>query len=268
MDIKDDVHAAKFYGDGSNLTNLPGGGGGDIVSTLVHSEVTITTNTSLTAGYFYYAPSSSLQATLPSPLSGSIVGIRVGLGYQIQIQLTSGSNIDGQADRYLYDGESAILLSDGSTWSKIAGKTIASTCMMYCSTTPTISDSTETSLPLDSTVTFTPGSIEGNAGSNEIICHRTGVYQITASARWNSIGYQSTTNVTTAFVAAAINGSVQAKSEVFLNTNSSTIQMEHSITRLYSINSGDTITLVVYHNTGGSPSIQNNQLDVTEVITW
>ncbi len=242
------------------------GGSGDIVATLVNAETSISSNTSLVAGHYYVA-TADLTATLPSPTADIVIGLRVTSG-----QTTfdgGGASIDGLSTRYMYPGESAIVKADGSNWYKVAGKTRTLRCSINeAGGGTTIPSDTPTLVQLD-TVVIDSSGLMADLGFNGIICKRAGDYVVTAAVRYNQIGISDITQ--DIWVAAAINGYAQDKTEIFVNRNSSNADLEFDVTRIYTLAGGDVLTLQTYqnhsdddHTKGGGTS----RLDVYELIDW
>jgi hypothetical protein len=103
----------------------------DIVSSLVNTEVSISSVTTLTSSSFgkmhVLSGAAGYNVTLPT-LTGNlnkIIGLRIIEGNdQIFGIVADGSDlIDGENTRYLWSGESAILLATSSGWVKIGGVT-------------------------------------------------------------------------------------------------------------------------------------------------
>jgi hypothetical protein len=117
------------------ITPAAGGGSAtDLLSALTAAEVSITAAVTLTAtafGRMHLCSGTSADYTvaLPSPVgnAGKIIGLRMAaaLTKMVTIDAGAGIAIDGQQARVLWSQESAILLCDGTGWSKIAGRSRA-----------------------------------------------------------------------------------------------------------------------------------------------
>lgn len=143
----------------------------DLLSTLVQAEVAINTvDQALVAGKMHVfsdlgAGAADYNAYLPAVASntGKLLGVRMAPALTklvtINKKATDGANIiDGSSTRVMWANEVAILYCDGTTWTKVAGKTIP---MVACAAL--LSDFTLTKL----TVTAVPivaGGILVNVG--------------------------------------------------------------------------------------------------------
>ena len=118
------------------------GNGFDMLSTLCSAENAITgATTALISKMNVCNSGASYAVTLPAATgnTGKICGIRIKEAVTGLITLTctgaeklygSGDNV-GSATRLMWRGESALLLSDGANWYKIAGQTIPMLCTIY-----------------------------------------------------------------------------------------------------------------------------------------
>lgn len=131
-------------------------GGGDMVANLVNSTVTIGSTITLTSGSFgkihvCTGTASNYTITLPSPTgnSGRFIGFLMDNSLTQMVTISTGSvgdSIDGAASHVLWKNETAILMTNGTNWFKVSGKSIPMTVSMYLSGntgTPTTSISTK-----------------------------------------------------------------------------------------------------------------------------
>lgn len=109
---------------------ISGGSASDLLSPLVSAEVSVTAATTLTGTAFGKShvctgTTSDYTVTLPSPTgqSGKLVMVRMAnaLTRLVTIDAGTGVTIDGQQTRVMWARESAVLLCDGTGWSKVAG---------------------------------------------------------------------------------------------------------------------------------------------------
>lgn len=104
----------------------------DMLSSLAASEVLIGAATTLTLSAFgrmhaCTGTTANYTVTLPSASgnAGKIIGIRMAasLSRLVTVAAAGSDLIDGQAQRVMWSGESAVLMCTGSGWTKIAGVT-------------------------------------------------------------------------------------------------------------------------------------------------
>ena len=126
---------------------------GQKVATLVQSEVAITAATTLTStafGKYYVVSGTSADYTVTLPAAagnnGKIISIRIA-GDATKLFTIDGNStelIDGEQTRVMWAGESAVLLCDGSGWTKIAGKSIPFKAAMYNSVNQSLTGNVNT----------------------------------------------------------------------------------------------------------------------------
>ena len=146
-------------GNGSVIaTTTPSGGGGsfDMLSNLVNTVNNITGTSTATVSTLNYVTGGSYTVDLPlaSSNAGKLIGLRMGTSTTavgiITVQATSTDLIDGQSSRIMWANETATLYSDGLSWTKIAGKTIAMTAIGSISGSNYITgNNSQMILPLD-----------------------------------------------------------------------------------------------------------------------
>ena len=166
---------------------------GDILSPLLRTELTILTTSPLTLGCMNvcYGTTANYTVTLPpvANCAGSLIGIRIATTTTKLVTMSGlGSDvIDGAATRPMIAGEVAILYSNGSVWSKIAGKTVPVMGSLYMnSTNQTFAANGYTKILFDTNLGYsTPLAVDAaNARLNVL---RTSQYLLYGSVDWASI---------------------------------------------------------------------------------
>lgn len=115
-----------------STTTFPSGSGGDLLSTLVNSEISITGAVTATISTMHVISGTSASYTITLPATsgntGKLIGFRVAaLASASKLYTLDGNTsetINGALTRVMWAGEAAILLCDGSNWFKIAGLSI------------------------------------------------------------------------------------------------------------------------------------------------
>ena len=135
--------------------------------------------------------SSACNAKLPPPVLGKVIGIRLDpsstnlftLNPNASENIGPGTN----SSRILWAGESAILLSDGKNWNKVAGLSFPMICEMNPTANTTIANGggwTQVSLaqaPVDNT------GLMGDTTTNfRVNILRTATYNVLTQAYWPS----------------------------------------------------------------------------------
>jgi hypothetical protein len=137
---------------------------------------------------------AACSAKLPAPATGHVLGVRISPASSNLFTLTPNNTetIDGYTSRILWAGESAVLVSDGTNWYKVAGKTIPMVCDLATpSGSPSILNNTETKLTITSVIIDNTG-LMANISSNQINCLRSGNYLITPLVRTTSTSLGNT----------------------------------------------------------------------------
>lgn len=123
--------------DADGGLTAPGGGGGDMLSVLTSAEIAVTTTATLTIGRMHVCSGTSADYTVTLPAAagnaGKFVGVRMStaLTKLVTVDGNGSETIDGSTTRILWAGESAILMCDGTGWTKVAGLSIP----FYCEVT-------------------------------------------------------------------------------------------------------------------------------------
>jgi hypothetical protein len=183
----------------------PDGGSGDIVSTLVETEVVITAAATLQLNKMHVCAGTTADYTVTLPAAsgnaGKIIGVRMSvlLTKYVTIDGNGTELIDGSQTRIMWAGESAILLCDGVGWSKISGKSIPMAGQLYNSALSLFAANTATKIATNS-------SDWGNLAdttNQRLVVGRTGRYILLQECVMNS------TNATATYVEMRIylNGS-------------------------------------------------------------
>jgi len=90
--------------------------------------------------------------------------------------------IDGATTRVMWANEAAILYCDGSTWTKVAGKSIPMMCSMSNSANQQItSANTHTTISLN-TANIDNTGLMANTGANKMTTKRAGYYEVVGMA--------------------------------------------------------------------------------------
>lgn len=266
-----------WRGDGTWATPA-GGGGGDLLSILVNTEVVIGATTTIsTFGTMYVATATTHNYTITLPAvsgnSGKFIGIRISTSATKLITLDGNGSetIDGQTTRVMWAAESAILKCDGIGWNKIAGKTRPMTCAMRLSSVDppnaqAINNVTVTKVLLNATDTDNTGTM-ADITNNRIIIRRPGDYTVTLLA------YFTTPAAATRFITQSYkNGAQVFAAEVSAYTSGT--YPTPTATKIMSTVALDYLEQYVYQTTGstqqlyGDPTGATCYLSVQEIPEW
>ncbi|HYC27538.1 MAG TPA: hypothetical protein VEB42_01965, partial [Chitinophagaceae bacterium] len=273
--------AATF--DGTNL-NIPqysgaGGGSGDILSTLLSSEVSITGATALTSSAFgkmHVCTGTTADYTVGLPAAagnaGKFIGFRMASALTVMVTLdgNSAETIDAAVERIMWKNEVAILYCDGTTWTKIAGKSIPMVCVVAPSAnSASLGEGNRTIISLNATITDAAGMADN--GNNRVIIKRPGNYLVTPIARFEALS----ANTARLIAFASKNGS----SDDFLHQGEGS-GLSGSIPfigvgSIATYAAGDNLRMGVFFGGGaasaivrGNSTTENSTLSIEEKVSW
>ena len=249
---------------------------GDRLSPIANAENNITTTASLIIGRWNNctATSANYTVTLPAAASysGQIVGIRIDTSstYLVTVQGNGAELIDGSNTRIMWAGEVCELKSNGTSWNKIAGKSIPMCSTMYLNANQLFAAVTWTTIAFD-TVLWSGGcpSAMTDLANHRVVVQRPGRYSITGNVRWN------TTNAS----ATAHDHRLNATGGPVIYTSDMIVPATQAFSRTLVSNgqqcsTGDFIMFDAYYYTGSytttcfTASANGTWLEVVEIPTW
>lgn len=131
-------------------------------------------------GHWHKVSGTSADYTVVLPSAASHAGEWIGfimlpsLTKLVTIDGASSETINGATTRIMWAGESAQLMSDGTNWIKIAGKTIPMSCVLKRSTDQSYSTGTWTSASMGTQVSGLAAMFDSGNGRAKIV--RPGAY--------------------------------------------------------------------------------------------
>lgn len=252
--------------------------GSDLLSNLLSSEVSITGATTLTNSAFgkmHVCGGFSANYTLNLPPvsgnAGKFIGFRMlsTLTKLVTLDANGGETIDGDEVRVMWANEVAILMCDGLSWTKVAGKSIPMYAKILSSTQQTVNNTPFTAINYQSQLEANQSFLTDLGGSR---------FNIPRSGRWNI-------NAVLVYEAITVGGDYQVR----LNKNSTDGmsgflgfgQANHSITNTFPVTSvittvsftvGDFVKVFAYIGPT-TPQVTYddepmNTFLIQEIITW
>lgn len=150
----------------------------------IETSITGTATATLDAMHVCSGTSVDYTVTLPTAVgnAGRLMLFRMSnaLTRLVTLDGNSSETIDDAAARVMWAGESALLISDGSQWCKIAGRSIPMTARMTRSSAQSIANNTVTKVTLNS-ATINTGTIADPTTNNRVNIRRAGNYRSLAS---------------------------------------------------------------------------------------
>lgn len=244
----------------------------DLLSDLTETISEITSAGSAQPGVLHVCSGTTANYTVSLPTAvgnaGKLVGFKmsVGLTKIVTIAAAGAENIDGSPTRLMIGGESALLLSDGSNWTKIAGASIPMKASLGSATSSTwysVANVTFVKMPL-ATVFLDPFGL-CNTSTNRIVIKRPGTYKVVGRIQWYDASSRA---IPRAISAIYKNGVNTFQSEASCSAGGMPHTYSYGIDVL-AVN--DYLELWGLHNTGSSIYAQGGNpvfLSIQEVPTW
>ena len=242
---------------------------GDLVSSLVETEVAITAATTLTStafGKFHVVSGASdYTVTLPAATgnSGKIIGFRITGTALFTIDGNGSEQIDGELTRVMWLNESAILLCDGSGWTKIGGKSIPMWIELERTSAQSIANASFVKIIYNTSTQNKTGLISSST------------FTTPRKSRWN---FNWTTTIDAPSVAIRSINALYKNSSLYFTgvttnataTGSSVSPGNTSVT--YTLDKNDTIEFYVNQASGATrntfPGNRYVSAEITEIPTW
>lgn len=167
------------------IVSSGGGGSGDMLSTLLSAEISITGTATLTGSAFgkmHVSTGTTADYTITLPAAtgnaGKLIGFRMApaLTKIVTVDANASELIDGATTRVMWANEVAVLLCDGTSWTKIAGKSIPIAATATRVSAQSIASGVVTTIDLD-TAAYDPASII-DLGTDRITIKRPGTYSV------------------------------------------------------------------------------------------
>lgn len=176
-----------------------------LVSQYTHANPAGTTLPS-GAWNFIDATLGSPYVFLPTPATGTMVGFLVtGTSSKaVTVNSSGGQYIDGLTSRTVWAGESAVLMSDGVNWYKVAGRSRPMGAAIAAAANQTgVPSGTLTAVVLGTSVTDPSGLMADTSGS-QIRIVRDGTYLIGGLAYWGAFSAASTSTFSIVYKTGAV----------------------------------------------------------------
>lgn len=244
-----------------------GGGSADRLSVLTGAEISITGATTATISRMHVCSGTSANYTVTLPAvsgnTGKYIGFRMapGLTKIVTLDGNASETIDTQTTRVMWANESCELFCDGTTWTKMAGKSIPMNCELSLGTPQTFADATDTLVLFDTTVTDNTG-LMADLTNHRVSILRQGIYDVIAAVGVGPL--------------AGASGNIQCD----LKKNGTTVKYFFGSGTTggfaqptnaqvgFAYATGDNTSVSFFQGTGSSEASILAQLQVTERISW
>jgi len=261
------------------LVAISTGGGGsasDLLSTLTAAEIAVTGAVTATISRMHVCTGTSANYTVTLPTAvgntGKLIGFRMAgiaaLSKLVTLDGNGSETIDGSTTRIMWAQESAILLSDGANWFKIAGKTLPMMAAMHLSTDQTgVVPSTTTKINVDTSDVNNTGQMTDTSGF-EIDILRPALYACSGTVRCNA-------PPGTGITAPGVAKNATSFSNISIITAPAATAVATYASGIVTAAAGDVITLNWYHSLTGNSTADGDTLangpcalNVTEIPQW
>jgi hypothetical protein len=260
MNLLDSVLLEQFTHEGlANVSSL--------LPVLCEPVLSITGTATATMGRMHLCTGTSADYTVTLPATsgnaGKFIGLRMGTSSALTKLVTVDGNaselIDEALTRVMFANESAILMSDGSAWIKIGGRTIQ---MIAKATTAgaSMASGVYTKLPVDGVTHDNAGLI--NTGSGRIDIKRDGFYRISQRVSMSAVA----SAIDVIYFALYISGGLTDQ-EGF--TKAGGLQYPNWVTGTdQNLDAGQYVESYFVQYSGGSIDAAGGALSVVEVPQW
>jgi hypothetical protein len=250
-----------------------GGGAGDLLSAALNAITSLTNadgNLAYDTWHVVKATTGAHTVTLPAPALSSgkpqLVGVLVDPTSTKLVTLAphGAETIDGASSRILWAGESAVLLTDGTNWFKVAGKSIPMCAQMYLTAAQSIADATITAVNIDTTLNDNTGLL-ADPVNHRINVQRTGVYDAVGGVQYSAFTGRAQVQV----YKNGIAGILLVKEEVY---GAGGYPAPCATTVGVSLASGDYVQTAAYQQSGAANAlfvdVPGNILQLAEKPSW
>jgi len=180
---------------------LAGLAAGDILSTLVNAEVSVTGATTATLGTLHVCSGTSTNYTVTLPSvsgnAGKLIAFRMSPALTKLVTIDAGSgvviygfSVSGRT-RIMWAGESALLYCDGSNWFRLAGTTIPMSCNMARATSLNGGPGA-LNIDMDTTISDPTSQMADVSTHKGIVFVRPGKYLLLGTASYASLASNAT----------------------------------------------------------------------------
>lgn len=230
----------------------------------MNAEISITGATTLTANRRHVCSGTTADYTVPLPTltsedAGARVQVRIAAGLTKLVTVDAGSGvlIDGQQTRIMWANEVALLMWDGTTWAKVAGKSIPMQVTLSSSVVTALGgQGAYTTIPLNTVV----------SGLAAMLDVANTAVKILRGSSYLMRGEASTATASTVTTVARIYN--QTTSAV-MGTSSTTASYPTAIPNTFAlVDSGAVLKLQSYCFTSGQSNYAGDNVRICEVPTW
>ena len=214
--------------------------------------------------------SANYTVTLPavSGNSGKYIGFRMAAGLTKLVTLDGDGTetIDGATTRVMYAKETALLYCDGTTWTKMAGKTLPLAGAITGTQTNTVScaNGTPGKAPVTGTEYDTSGLMCDSATNKRINVVRAGLYHLAASVFYESIANANLVKYLQVSVNGTADGTMYADNPALSSGSNTRLRLTRP--RVFAVN--DYVEIYGLHYGANNEPVSLLRSELIEVPAW
>ncbi len=214
--------------------------------------------------------SANYTVTLPavSGNSGKYIGFRMAAGLTKLVTLDGDGTetIDGATTRVMYAKETALLYCDGTTWTKMAGKTLPLAGAITGTQTNTVScaNGTPGKAPVTGTEYDTSGLMCDSATNKRINVVRAGLYHLAASVFYESIANPNLVKYLQVSVNGTADGTMYADNPALSSGSNTRLRLTRP--RVFAVN--DYVEIYGLHYGVSNEPVSLLRSELIEVPAW
>ena len=249
--------------------------------------VSVTAATTLTTsaiGKLHICSGTTADYTVTLPTAASCANEHIsfamasGLTKMVTLDANGTETIDGQLVRIMWANETAVLYSDGTTWVKVAGKSLpmSAALMPTTGTTTSITNATNTKITLNTLLSESVSGM-GDTTNSRIYVKRPGIYAIDSLVSYERIGTAvagaESYNFITKNTATTTLQDPSLISVVPTSVSGGNTYAHVALSGIIDLVAGDYLGLAGHQTTGGTcttrdPAVVRPHLRIVEVPTW
>jgi hypothetical protein len=242
VDISDTTMAASGTNKKIQFVNL----GSDLLSPLtLGAEISVTGAVTATMSRMHVCSGTSANYTVALPAAsgnaGKFIGLRMSTALTkiVTIDGNSSETIDGATTQLMHDGESVLLMCDGSNWFRLAGKFIPMRVSLTLSSVQSVVSDAIVPITFNSEV-FDVGEL-GDVANNRIVIKRSGYYTVSLYSMVPGLDSGEVQ-----YTEADKNGAQLIGMSAASSASSTDLRVSRA--DMFVLASGDLLTMVLYHN--------------------
>jgi hypothetical protein len=233
----------------------------------------VTTTATLTIGTHHVCSGTSADYTVTLPAvsgnAGKLLSIEISAACTklITVDGNSSETIDGAATRVMWASETAVLLCNGTTWTKIAGKSIPMVGGVYPSAQTTVNNATTTMIQCNTAKFASSVAQINDTANNRIVIPRSAPYAVQFNLQYYN---NSATGRYYTELGTDSSGTIIAVNMIAMAATGEYPPIKGTYIAPFA--AGSYVYLYAYHNSGSTQTVHNDInntfLTIQEIPAW